>query len=537
MSAYELIARQCQIESVDVTFEIVINNKDRHPIFALPTGAGKSLAICMLIDKILSHDPRHNILVLCDRGTILGQDHKDLEDYFGIDIGLYSADLDSHTIEKITVAGIQSIYKKSDLFKRFDFVIVDECDSVNDKSNSMYRSFLSNLDAVYVGTTATPYGLKGGYLHEGENPLFTEICVDYTRGEKYLQLVEEGVLPRIFSRPTSVKFDSTGLKTLAGDFSLKDQSEKFDIDPITRAAMIETAFYGKNFKRWLLFAIDIKHAENIGRILTEMGISNCVVHSKMARDKLEVLEEAKAGKYRAIINVDILTIGYNDPKIDLVGLYFCTKSPRKHVQTSGRLRVDKDTEFKLVLDFGGNFAELGPLNNVKLKSLKKKKNEKSEPMMKTCPECGMYCYMGAKRCENCDFEFPVSVKLKSNSDANAQIIQSVFEKPKEKVEKGFKSWEVVSKVEYERHSKIGSPDSICVKYSCGMLIHKDYVSIEHGGYPSHLARHWIDFRWKGKGKPPRTVNEFLANQDLISKPAEILVDSTGKYKRIADCKF
>jgi len=538
MGASEFKPRFCQTEFAEVLFDIVINknpNRDRHPIGALPTGAGKSLAICMLIDLILTHNPRFNILVMCDRATILKQDHDDLVDYFGIDIGLYSSELESATIKKISVAGIQSVFRKGHLFTHFDFVIIDECDSVNKKDKSMYRSFLNQIDAVYVGTTATPYDLKAGYLHEGENALFTEIAVDWTRGEKYLQLVEEGVLPRILSRPTSVKFDPTGLKKLAGDYSLKDQSEKFDQEPITRAALIETAYYGKNFKRWLLFAIDIKHAENIGKILDEMGISNCVIHSKMAADKMEILEESKTGKYRAIINVDVLTIGYNDPKIDMVGLYFCTESPRKHVQTSGRLRVDPETPYKIVLDFGGNFALMGALNNVRIKDPNRKKG-KSEPMMKVCPECGFYCEIFAKSCENCDFVFPVKSKLKKSADIDAEIIKTTFEKP-EKIKKGAIAWVKVDSIKYVKYQKTGRPDSFLVCYTCGYRVIKDYINLDHDGYPNLLAKNWLRYRWAGEGKAPSTVKELLANTDKLRPAIEIKVDTTGKFEKVVDCKF
>lgn len=529
--------RYFQKETVSKTFEMVINDKECHPIAALPTASGKSYVIALLIDEILSHNPRHNILVLCDREEILAQDHEELESYFGTEIGLYSAGLDSRTIKKITVAGIQSMFKKHDLFSRFDFVIIDECDSVNDENNSRYRIFLKKLLANYIGLTATPYGLKGGYLHEGKNALFNCISVDYTRGEKFLQLQNDGYLAKIFSIPTKVKFDEKKLSTLAGDFSLKSQSEHFDVEETTEAAILETIYYGANFKRWLLFAIDIKHAENISDCLTKHGISNCVIHSKMEGDRKEILKESKRGVYRAIVNVDVLTIGYNDPLIDLVGLYFATKSPRKHVQTGGRLlRPHPDIEYKLILDFGGNFMRMGPLNEVKIKSLYDKKKTKSEPMMKQCSECNVLNYLSAKICCNCEHEFPVSVKLKSKADMKSEIVKTSFDIPRKN--EGIIAWANVTSRRFERKSRRGHHDFIKITYLCGLVAYTDYLYPMGNGWSSYYAKNWMDQRWlDDRCGPVYSVSSIMLNQRYIALEKAIRIDTTGKEPKIVDVQL
>lgn len=536
---FEKQARYYQTEACDVTFNMIMADSECRPIIALPTGTGKSFVFSLLIHKFLEQDIKHKILILCDRQEILEQDHEELEEYFGTEIGLYSSGLDSFTIEKVTVAGIQSIWRRPGLFDEFTIVIIDECDSVNEDNKSMYRKFLSGIcDPIVLGATATPYGLQAGYLYEGKNALFTCISVDYTRGEKYLQLVNDGYIANIIAFPTSVKFDAKDLKTLAGDFSLKDQSEKFDTKAITRAAMMETVYCGEGFKRWLLFTIDINHAIHCGEILTELGVTNCVIHSKMEGDRKKILREAKAGKYRAIINVDILTIGYNDTSIDLAVLLYCTKSPRKHVQAPGRLRPDPNVPVKAVLDFGGNFARMGALNDVKIKKLGEKEKGGGVPMMKECSECKALNHLSAKICCNCEFPFPVNIKLQAKSDSNAVIIKDKFEpKYPQKKDIGMKGWVDVDHVSYERKSTAKGNDYILINYKCGMLKFTDVLNVEHDGFGFIAAKNWLEHRWISDDPIPLTINGILKNTKYLKKPSSINVDRSGKYAKVTDCSF
>ena len=83
-------------------------------------------------------------------------------------VGLYSAGLGSKDINTITVAGIQSIWKKGKELGKIHLVIVDEAHLISNTDSGMYRTLLADLQEVYsgmrvIGLTATPYrlGLHG----------------------------------------------------------------------------------------------------------------------------------------------------------------------------------------------------------------------------------------------------------------------------------------------------------------------------------------------------------------------------------------
>ena len=109
---------------------------------------------------------KENILVLSHVKEILEQNFNTLA---GLDdIGLYSAGLEVKHIGRVTVAGIQSIWRKPEIFSEVDVVLIDECHMVADVG--MYRSFLDDLNVPYLGLTATPMRLKQGYIYK--NGLF-----------------------------------------------------------------------------------------------------------------------------------------------------------------------------------------------------------------------------------------------------------------------------------------------------------------------------------------------------------------------------
>ena len=69
---------------------------------------------------------------------------------------------------------------------------------------------------------------------------------------------------------------------------------------------------------------------------------------------------------RCIVNVNILTEGFNAPQTDMVvPALRQAKSPSKFVQAVGRgMRICEGKRDCLILDFGGNTERLGTIDNI-----------------------------------------------------------------------------------------------------------------------------------------------------------------------------
>ncbi len=525
--------RWYQEKSAPLIFDYWRQNPDKHPVIAVPTGGGKSIMIADLIHKAVDKWDI-DVLVLSHRKEILDQNAKALESYLDqlgcdIDVGIYSAGLGQRNVGKVTIAGIQSVHKKAALFKNVKLVIIDEAHLIPARKNNetMYVKFINELGAKCVGFTATPYRLGTGYII-GDGHIFDDIIFDLTSKENFNKLVKQGYLTNLISKRTQTELDVNGIKTIAGDYSEKEMSLRFDQDSITDQAILEVIKAGKNYKKWLIFAIDIKHAEHIAEALEKHGVVAMPVHSQMEMSRDPILKAYKEGKIQALVNVNILTTGIDVPDIDLIVFLRPTKSPSLYVQSAGRgLRVAPGKDHCLVLDFARVVSTLGPINDVHVH--KRKKGKAGEPIMKTCPECNSLIAPAVRFCPDCGFKFEFKHGI-SNMSGDKSIIAN-----------DDKLWYTVTQVIYNLIDNGKSPRYMRATYLCGIKTFQEPVCVEHKGWAKNVANHWVKVR---------TLNgvaftDELNNAEKMTKiakgvfrePLSIMVKEGKKYPEIVDYKF
>ena len=104
----------------------------------------------------------------------------------------------------------------------------------------------------------------------------------------------------------------------------------------------------------------------MAEILNIMGVSTVAVYGTLnnkERDKR--IDGFKNGTYKAITNINILSVGFDFPDIDLIAMCRPTMSPTLYVQQAGRgLRLKSHTDHCLVLDFAGVVEQHGPITNI-----------------------------------------------------------------------------------------------------------------------------------------------------------------------------
>jgi DNA repair protein RadD len=510
--------RPYQEAAVKALFRYWSNNKDEHPVIGAPTGAGKSYIIAAIIERTLRNWPDVNILVVSHVKEIVEQDAKAIRTLTGRDVGIYSSGLGEKSKKQVTVGGIQTLYRNAEEFSNVGFVIIDEAHTIPLEGSGMYRTFFAGVGkAKYLGLSATLFRLGGGYIY-GEDKLFDGVAYDLTSKQHFSRLVKDGYLSKLKTIATKIELDTKTLRTQNGDFKMSDMSSQFDRGPITDGAIKEVIKHGADYKKWLIFAIDIEHAEHIAETLIRADIPTQVVHSKMEDDRDKILRNYKRGKYRALVNINVLTTGFDDPEIDLIVLLRPTKSPVLHVQMIGRgLRIAPNKEHCLVMDFGGNTERLGPIDSVEVKVRRKGKGGK--PITKRCPVCDAIHHPAVRVCEFCNHEFDFKHGLQDASGSSVLSDNGI--------------WYEVDDVQYHISSKANRPDSLLITYQSGLRFFRDWANIEHPGYAGHMGRHWVKFR----GVEATTVKEAFENKDKLAKPKRIKVSAKGKYPSIDDYDF
>lgn len=512
-----------------------IKNPNKHPIIATPTGSGKSLMIADLIHQCVVKW-NIKILVLSHRKEILVQNKSALDGYLsqlGVDIetSIYSAGLGKREVGQVTVAGIQSCYNKSELFKDVKLIIIDEAHMIapSINSKSMYNQLINKLNAKCVGYTGSPYRLGTGYI-VGKDHIFDEIIFDLTSKENFNRLVKEGFLTKLISKRTQIELDATKSKVplIGGDFSEKELSKQFDKKNITKQAVKEIVKNGADYKKWLIFAIDIEHAEHIVYELEEHDIITMPVHSKLYISRDPIIKAFKEGKIRCLVNVNILTTGIDIPDIDLIAFLRPTKSPVVYVQSGGRgLRIAPGKNHCLVLDFARIVSTLGPINNVLVH--KSKKGKTGDAIMKTCPDCNSILATAVKICPDCGFKFEFKQNItKTSSDKS---IVSTNEK----------LWYDIDDVSYFLHNNKKTPKSMKVTYLCGLKTFSEWICVEQKGWAKNMANNWIKNRNRNGYKFTDEIDNAdelckIAN-DIFVKPKQIRIKEIGKYPEILDFRF
>lgn len=526
-----------------------------NPIVAMPTGTGKSIVIADFARTALWQWGETRILAITHVKELIDQNLKTLLRMWPTaPAGVYSAGIGRREHQNnITFAGIQSIYKSADLFGHVDLVIIDECHLVSVKGTTMYRFLIDELKKrnpklKVIGFSATPFRLGQGMLTDHEQGLFTDIAFDLTSREAFNWLIAQGWLAPLVPKRTDTQLDVSGVRIHAGEFILKDLQEHVDKERVTLAALEEAAALAGKRNHWLVFASGIQHAEHVTDALKEkFAINAACVHSKMPDDVRDKnISDFKAGRIQALVNNNILTTGFDYPEVDAIVMLRPTASPVLWVQMLGRgtrpvfesgmptgsveerLAAIKagPKQNCLVLDFAGNTARLGPINDPIIPHRKGRRARGFAPV-RLCEHCGCYSHAASRFCENpeCGIEFPKTVKITPAASEQELI---VGDKPQ--INKY-----TVTRVIYKLHQKADRPTSMRVDYWCGLRRFSEFVCLDHGGYASRVARQWWALRspW---GVPP-SVQDGMAAINYLSVPKRISVIEKGKFPEITGYEF
>ena len=349
----------------------------------------------------------------------------------------------------------------------------------------------------------------------GKDALFDDIV--YSIPIKKLQ--DDGKLCQLVAKGTPKRLDPKGIKKIAGDFIVKELSMAFDREAITKDIISELVSFKDKRKKWLVFAIDINHAENIADELMANGIRTGVVHSKMTGHRDSVIRAFKAGTYQCLVSVAVLTTGFDAPDVDLIALLRPTSSPVLHVQIIGRgLRVAPGKKDCLILDFAGNLLRNGPIDKPVIRL-----NGKGggEAIMKECPKCWEIVHAAVRICPACKHEFQFKHHLSAKAK-NREVLS---------IEK----WHNVDKVKYYRYVGNREIPMLKVRYFCGLRSFSEFVCLEHQGYARYKAKFW----WEERSDYafPDTAQQALEKSDTLKTPKKILVNEDDKYDNIKEVDF
>lgn len=384
--------RPYQQEAVDNT--IAYFKRDRRPaVIVLPTGAGKSLVIAEL-----ARIAKGRVLVLAHVKELVEQNHAKYTSY-DLAAGIFSAGLNKKdSSEKVIFGSIQSVARADDdFFKGFTLLIIDECHRVNAEDETQYASVIkklqfSNPQICILGLTATPYRLGQGWIyeynHQGilqtEEKRFFKECV-------FELPLEYMIKNRYLTRPIKVDIPVTSY-----DFS--DLTEKgrmyttAEVEELLKKQKRLTPLIVKNIiditesydrQGVMIFSSTVRHAQEILSYLPA-GQAQIVIGDTENSERDKIIEDFKTKKFKYLVNVSVLTTGFDAPHVDVIAILRPTESVSLYQQIIGRgLRLDSTKKDCFILDYTGMGHDI-----YSPEISDKKPDKESVPVLVTCPDCG-----------------------------------------------------------------------------------------------------------------------------------------------------
>lgn len=343
-------------------------------VLVLPTGAGKSLVIAEL-----ARLARGNVLVLAHVKELVEQNHQKYQHY-GLQGRIFAAGLGrKETDGQVIFASVQSVQRNLEQFQQpISLLVIDECHRVPDDSNSSYQQVISHLQSQnpqlkVLGLTATPYRLGEGLLYQyhylgrvgAATPRFFQWCIF----ELPIQLLlQRGYLTPARKLDCAVlSYDFSGLAPMKNG-QYKETELDLVIDKakrVTPQIIRQVIEFSENKQGVMIFAATTRHAQEILSYLPD-GQAAMVLSATSNTQRASIIEQFKARQLKYLVNVAVLTTGFDAPHVDVIAILRPTESVSLYQQIVGRgLRLAAGKQECLVLDYAGNpydlyQPELGP---------------------------------------------------------------------------------------------------------------------------------------------------------------------------------
>jgi DNA repair protein RadD len=366
-SATGIQLRDYQQEAVAATIDHFRRSNDP-AVIVLPTGAGKSLVIAEL-----ARLARRRILVLAHVKELVEQNHSKYLAY-GLDASIFAAGLnrkENHT--QVVFGSVQSVARNLDQFAdEFSLVIIDECHRVSLDENSEYQTILASLrqynpELKVLGLTATPYRLDSGWIYQQHLPdkhqqtqdVTAFSCCIYELPLRYM--IDNDFLTPIEWLDAPVAFYDFEQLRPGPQGSFREE----DVNRVLKSAKRATARITQQIieqalerQGVMIFAASVAHAKEIISYLPPES-SAIITGAMNQRARDSVVQAFKKQQIKFLVNVSVLTTGFDAPHVDLIAVLRPTESVGLYQQIIGRgLRLSPDKQNCLVLEYAGNSHDL-----------------------------------------------------------------------------------------------------------------------------------------------------------------------------------
>jgi len=390
----------------------------RRVLYQLSTGGGKTVVFCDF--ALACHNKGNYCIIATHRKDLVWQasmrlcemeishelvcDPKKRTSIISAQIKKYGRSF-IKTSAKIFVGTIQTIVNRRNSLPKMSFVVYDEA------HHSVGKTFRSLAEEIYsesfvLGVTATPARLDGKGMGREYGGLYNKIVF----GPPMRELIRLGRLVpcRLFF--PGKKLDMLGVKITGGDYDLEDQEQRIKKQhPTIIGDTIEQYKKICDHKKTIVFTPSVAMAKETAQAFCDAGYKFKSLDGSMRDEERDAINSAMlSGDLDGITSCEIVSEGYDVPRIEVAILLRLTKSDTMFMQWCGRaMRTFLGKEYGIIIDQVGNLLEHFPPEverEYSLAGLERASAERCTFMLRICPECKM-AFKASKFCPNCGHEF------------------------------------------------------------------------------------------------------------------------------------
>ena len=373
----------------------------RPGLIVLPTGAGKSLVIAELAKLA-----RGRVLVLAHVKELVEQNCEKFSAIAG-NAGIYSAGLNrKNSKNKVIFGSIQSVARAdAEFFSGFSLLIIDECHRVSLDPKSQYHQVIKKLQEnsnrlCILGLTATPYRQGQGWIYEyhanghkgSEQSCFFACCIYEL---PLIYMIKNGYLtqPIKIDAPVACYDFSKLCLNRDGQFSHKDIERCLrEQERITPGIVEHIISQAEHRQGVMIFTASVRHAQEIIKLMPDQKAA-LIIGDTSSEERNYLVEKFKNRELKFLVNVSVLTTGFDAPHVDLVAILRPTESVSLYQQIVGRgLRLFPEKKDCLILDYTGQGHDI-----FTPEISEKKPNADSEIVEVICPDCSFKNQFWGKR--------------------------------------------------------------------------------------------------------------------------------------------
>lgn len=355
-----------------------------------PPGSGKTVLAAAFIRKLRGK----RVLWVAHRIELLRQARAELiaAGIPAADVGILSGAETESPTARVLVASIDTLRTRG--APQVDLIVLDEAHRVQAKS---YLKLLAGQpETPVLGLTATPWRLDGKQLSD----VFRHTLTVATPTE--LIIAGQIAKPVTYGVPLEkARAMVKGVGSSGGDYG----QGKLGM------SMMRGKLMGDVVSEWERLANDVpticyaasrEHGKALQRRLKRRGHKFAYLDGETSSDEREaIVAHLKSGDIVGIVNVDVLSEGFDCPPVKCIILARPTQSLTRYLQQTGRGNRAYRGKRVLVLDHAGNTWRFGLPESEQDWGNDSERAATGDAPVRECPECSHVMPAACRECPEC----------------------------------------------------------------------------------------------------------------------------------------